>query len=217
MKTYASIPHFITSGRKKNDLHALLDIIAFDKLDGSNIRAEFSPKQGFYKFGSRKILIDEKHEQLGKAVTLIQDTFAKELMAIFKEQRWLNNVVCFFEFHGPRSFAGNHHEDDKHRVTLFDVSPHKQGLISPSEFIKLFGDLDVPKVLYQGPADNEFLSSIRNSTLPGITLEGVVCKAPNPNGKKTSQPVMFKVKTDKWLNMLREFVNYDEALFQKLM
>lgn len=217
MKTYTSIPHMIAPGRKKNILHAELDVIAFDKLDGSNIRAEFSPKKGFYKFGSRKCLIDENHEQLGKAVTLIQDTFAKQLAEVFKDQRWNKNVICFFEFHGPRSFAGNHHEDDDHEVTLFDVSPHKQGLIPPRQFIKLFGHLETPGVLYEGLADDEFVRMVRDHELPGMTLEGVICKAPNPNGKKTSQPIMFKLKTQKWLDMLKEFVNYDEALFKRLM
>ena len=44
MKQYPTIPKTIQS----------IDIIAFDKLDGSNIRAEWNPKKGFYKFGSRK-------------------------------------------------------------------------------------------------------------------------------------------------------------------
>jgi hypothetical protein len=217
MKTYTSIPHFILPGRKKNELHTSLQITAFDKPDGSNIRAEWSPKRGFYKFGSRKCLLDEKNPHLGKAVTLIQDTYAEELGRIFKDQRWQERTVCFFEYHGPRSFAGNHHEDDDHVVTLFDVNPFKRGLVVPREFIKLFGELGIPEVVYRGQADEDFLASVKNSTLPGITLEGVVCKAPNPNGKKTSQPIMFKLKTDKWLEMLREFVNYDEALFQRLM
>jgi RNA ligase len=216
MKTYHSIPHMIAPGRKKNFLHTELDVIAFDKCDGSNIRAEWSPKRGFYKFGSRKCLIDEKHEQLGKSVGLIQDTCAAELAKVFKDERW-EKAICFFEFYGPRSFAGNHHEDDDHQVTLFDVNPHKRGMVSPRDFIKLFGHLEIPEVLYEGLADDKFVDAVHNSTLPGITLEGVVCKAPNPNGKKTSQPIMFKLKTKKWLDMLREFVNYDEALFQRLM
>jgi len=90
MKSYLSIPHFIAPGRKKNELHSTLDITAFDKLDGSNIRAEFSSKKGFYKFGSRKILLDENSKPLGKAIELIQDTYAKGLGEVFKDQRWDN-------------------------------------------------------------------------------------------------------------------------------
>jgi len=213
MKSYMSIPRFVPG---KSDEYSSLEFIAFDKKDGSQIRAEYSHKQGFYKFGSRHVLLDEQHEQLGKAISLIQDTYASKLSKIFKEQRW-DSVTCFFEFYGPRSFAGNHHKDDNHQVLLFDVSPAKHGLISPVPFIKLFNSVGVATVLYQGNINDDFVESVKNSTLPGMTLEGVVCKAANPNGKKTSQPIMFKIKTEKWLNMLREFVAYDEELFQRLM
>jgi hypothetical protein len=43
MKTYPSISRDIVGQ----------PIYAFDKLDGSNIRAEWSKKNGFHKFGSR--------------------------------------------------------------------------------------------------------------------------------------------------------------------
>jgi hypothetical protein len=177
----------IIPGRKKNELHSTLDVIAFDKLDGSCIRAEIAPKKGFYKFGSRKVLLDANSKPLGGAIELIQDTYTQGITEIIKDERW-DNIICFFEFYGPRSFAGNHHEDDEHQVTLFDVSPFKQGLIPPRQFIKLFNHLGIPKVLYQGQADEDFIKSVEDSTLEGMTLEGVVCKAPNPNGKKTSQP-----------------------------
>ena len=217
MKSYISIPHIIGSSKKKSDLFRTLHVAAFDKLDGSNIRAEFNPKRGFYKFGSRKVLIDENSEHLGKAVTLIQDTKAKELAQIFKDLRWDKPVVCFFEYHGERSFAGNHHPEDDHQVTLIDVSPHKQGLIAPKEFIKHFSQIGIPNIIHQGLIDDNFVEAVKQSKLDGITLEGIVCKAANPNGKKTSQPIMFKIKTEKWLDMLREFVDYDEKLFRKLM
>jgi len=208
MKTYITIPR---------DIQPKLDIIAFGKLDGSNIRAEWTPKRGFHKFGSRKVLIDDKHELLGKAIELFKEKYADGLAKVYKKQRWSDKVTCFFEYHGPLSFAGNHHEDDDHDVTLFDVSPHKQAMIAPRLFVKMFEELGIPKVLYQGRANQTFVDAVKNSEIEGMPLEGVVCKAPNPNGKKTSQPVMFKVKSDKWLQMLKEFVNYDEALFKQLM
>lgn len=213
MKPYMSIPRVVVG---KSDEYSSLEFIAFDKKDGSQIRAEFSRKQGFYKFGSRHVLLNEQHEQLGKAISLIQDNYASNLSKIFKEQRW-DSVICFFEFYGSRSFAGNHHKDDDHQVLLFDVSPAKQGLIAPDPFIKLFNCVGIPTVLYQGSITDDFVESVRKSTLPGMTLEGVVCKAANPNGKKTSQPIMYKIKSEKWLGMLREFVAYDEELFQRLM
>ena len=39
-------------------------IIAFDKLDGSNIRAEFHVKKGWIKYGSRQMELNEKHPSL---------------------------------------------------------------------------------------------------------------------------------------------------------
>ena len=54
MKEYPSIPYRI---------HGDLDIIAFGKYDGSNIRAEWSQKKGFYKFGTRKRLLDESYTE----------------------------------------------------------------------------------------------------------------------------------------------------------
>jgi len=50
-------------------------IYAFDKIDGSNIRVEWSDKQGFYKFGSRNRLIDENTYRLGESVNLIKENF----------------------------------------------------------------------------------------------------------------------------------------------
>jgi len=44
MKSYPSIPGKHTNG---------IPLTVFDKLDGSNIRAEWSKKRGFYKFGTR--------------------------------------------------------------------------------------------------------------------------------------------------------------------
>lgn len=51
MKDYPSIP-----GSSKAPQ---LPCIAFKKYDGSNIRAEWSKKRGWYKFGTRTQLIDK--------------------------------------------------------------------------------------------------------------------------------------------------------------
>lgn len=207
MKSYPSIPH---------KLNQEVDIVAFDKLDGSNIRAEWSPKRGFYKFGTRKRIIDASDTHLGKAVTLIQEQYADDLPKIFMRQRWHQNVVCFFEFYGEHSFAGQHRRKDDHKVTLFDVSVYKQGFLSPNDFIKLFKDLEIPEILYRGKANKSFIESVRKSTLEGMSLEGVVCKAPNPSKKKTGKPVMFKIKSEAWLEKLREHCAGNEDMFEML-
>lgn len=207
MKSYPSIAH---------KLNQEVDIIAFDKLDGSNIRAEWSPKRGFYKFGTRKRIIDASDTHLGKAVDLINENYAAALPKIFMRQRWHQNVICFFEFFGEHSFAGQHRLRDDHKVVLFDVSVYKQGFVPPNEFVKLFEGIKIPDVLYRGKANQTFIDSVRKSTLEGMTFEGVVCKAPNPNKKKTGKPVMFKIKTEAWLEKLKEHCQGNEGMFEKL-
>ena len=122
MKGYPSIPREV-----QHSLH----VYAFDKLDGSQIRAEWTRKNGFFKFGSRRVLIDGSHP-LGKAVGLIQGKYADDLGRIFRKSRY-DKVTCFFEFFGPSSFAGQHVENEDHDVILFDVDVYKKGyLIRPT-------------------------------------------------------------------------------------
>jgi hypothetical protein len=47
-----------------------------------------------------------------------------------------------------------------------------------------------------------------------MTFEGVVCKG--ANDKKTKMPIMFKIKSQAWLDKLKEHCKEDEALFNKL-
>jgi len=157
-----------------------LPIYAFNKLDGSNIRAEWSRKNGFYKFGSRKVLIDKTHP-LGEAEKLIRDAR-------------FDQAIVFFEFFGR-------HTEEEHDVVLFDANPYKKGILPPADFLKLVGHLDVPPVLYRGNVTQEFEQSVLNSTLDGMGFEGVVCKAKNP--KRTPMPVMFKIKSRAWRERLR--------------
>jgi hypothetical protein len=66
MKQYPSIPKEI-----RHDLYCYL----FSKLDGSNIRAEWNSKKGFYKFGTKHQLIDEKSMPFGQAIPLLKDKY----------------------------------------------------------------------------------------------------------------------------------------------
>jgi len=152
MKSYPSIT---------KDVRQDIYIYAFDKLDGSNIRAEWNAKKGFYKFGTKNQLTDEKTMPFGRAIPLIREKYEADLSMVFKEQKW-KDALCFFEFWGPKSFAGNHDFEEKLDVTLIDVNPYKEGILVPTEFIKLFGHLDIPKVCYEGHVTTELFDKINN-------------------------------------------------------
>ena len=85
MKSYPSISKEI-----RQDIH----IFAFDKLDGSHIRAEWNFKNGFYKFGTRTQLIDQSSKPFGKAIKILQDKYESDIAMVFKEQKW-RDVICF--------------------------------------------------------------------------------------------------------------------------
>ena len=204
MKHYPSISKEI-----RHDIY----IYAFDKIDGSNIRAEWNSKRGFYKFGTRTQLIDDKTMPFGRAIPLIKEKYEQSLTSIFKNQQW-RDAMCFFEYHGPSSFAGTHNFEEKMDVTLIDVNPDKEGILFPAKFIELFSGVDIPKVCYEGHVTTELFDKVKQSTLEGMTFEGVVCKG--ANDKLTKMPIMFKVKSKAWLDKLREYVKGDERLFEKL-
>ena len=203
MKTYPTITKSILENTP---------VWVFDKLDGSNLRAEWSAKRGFYKFGSRTRLIDASEPILGKGIGLFLEKYSEDLIRVFKFQKW-KRVVVFFEFWGPNSFAGSHDPNDKMGVTLFDVSRDNKGILNPKEFLRLFGDLDHPALLYQGEITPEFVESVQLGTLEGMTFEGVVCK-----GYEVSPglPLMFKIKNSNWISKLRDRCAGDESLFDSL-
>ena len=203
MKDYPSIP---------KDIRTDINIFAFDKLDGSNIRAEWSKQKGFYKFGSKTRLLGEDDLQLGEAIGLIHQLYGEGLAKIFTDARY-ERAISFFEFYGPRSSAGWHHAEP-HTVTLIDVNPYKKGIMEPSAFIDTFEKLGIPRVLYYGKANSMFVESVRERTLEGMGLEGVICKA--KNDKRTPKPIMFKIKSREWLRQLKEHCKGDEALFEQL-
>lgn len=205
MKDYPSIPR-ITSKLE-------LPMFAFDKLDGSNIRIEWTSKRGWYKFGTRTRLLNTADPVFGSVPTLLEDTIGHELEKALKMARY-DRAMCFFEFHGPSSFAGVHNLNEQHRLTLIDVAPYNKGILEPDLFLDQFGHLDIPRVLYNGVIDENFIDSVWNSTLQGMTFEGVVCKS--KNNKKTKMPIMCKLKSKAWLDKLRTYCNDDEKLFISL-
>lgn len=200
MKEYPSI----------NKIIANENIIAFDKLDGSNIRAEWNRKNGFYKFGTRRRLLDANEPILGKAIELFNNKYADVLDKEFKKAQY-NKVTVYFEFFGKNSFAGFHEEDDDFDVVLFDIFVEKKGFIPPNDFIKTYAKYGIPNVLYEGKANNDFVRDVKNGILEDMTFEGVVCKG---GVDKHGRVKMFKIKNNEWLSKLKDKFP-DEGEFEK--
>ncbi len=203
MKEYPSID------RKINDKF----IYAFDKMDGSNIRVEWNRKTGFSKFGSRTCRIDETHQLLGESLQIFKDKYEKDLIDIFKSERW-EQVTCFLEFFGKNSFAGNHIEE-QHDLVLFDASIYKKGFLLPQDFLKIFANVNIAKLLYKGKCNQNFLEEVQTGRLDGMTFEGVVCKS--NEYKLFGLPYMFKVKNKAWIEKLKEKCGNNVKLFESLV
>ena len=147
----------------------------------------------------------------GEAIALVRDKYEDAVHRAL-EARKVRSAVLYLEFVGPRSFAGRH-ADEPHDVVLLDVATFGRGLVPPDEFLQIFGHLDTARLLYQGQVDREFVAAVRAGRLPGMTCEGVVCKS---TVLERRVPVMFKIKSQAWLDRLRDVCAGDDALFAAL-
>lgn len=197
MKQYWSIPGW------KNAAIGL-PCIAFDKLDGSNLRFEWSRKSGWYKAGSRTVLLDESHPDLGCGIPLFENTLSEPVGKVLFDMR-VERAVVYCEFFGPNSFAGQHVQSDPKSLVILDVNIHKRGIVLPRDFIKTFGHLPIPKVIYEGNFNHSFVEAVRNGEYP-VSGEGIVAKGVNPKAKKEQHGLwMAKIKTKAWLEKLKAF------------
>ena len=187
--------------------------IAFDKLDGSNIRAEWSRKRGWYKFGSRRQLIDASHPLLGGSVKCILDTYGDAIPRVLKDDTFFGNpqeITCYFEYFGPHSFAGQHDEaslcvenNNPKKVVVFDVNINKKGFVDPANFVSRFGPhMEIPRVIGEGELTEEFIARVRADEFN--TPEGVILK-----GGEGHSLWFSKIKTQKYLDRLKEFFGND--------
>ncbi len=205
MKQYVSIPYFV------GKLLLGKEIIAFDKLDGNNMRFEWSKKMGWYQFGTRRMIINPSHKEFSAAISLFMLKYAKELVYIFKSNPKYNKTkkaIVFCEWVGPHSFAGRHNPDDELDLILFDVNPIGKGIIPPKEFIEDFGHLGTPRMIYEGPLTLKFIESVRKNKYN--LKEGVVCKTIEKI--KGNRVGMVKIKTNEWLEKIRQ--NYGDQYLE---
>jgi len=193
-------------------------VFAFDKLDGSNIRATWSKKlskktsfsNGFGKFGTRTQLTYLKDPTWGLAVELFMKKYSAGLDKIFCEDsdfRQTREVTVFAEFFGANSFAGWHDENDKKLgkmdIVLFDVDVFQKGIMKPKDFIQKFSHLDIPKIVYEGYYDQTLVDNVKNNIYD--LNEGVVVKGTTKTKKKEVENVwMVKIKTLNWLQKVKD-------------
>jgi hypothetical protein len=200
MKSYPSITTYKESTK-------FSQFYTFDKIDGSNLRFEWTKKKGWEKFGTRKRLFDETDSMFGEAVPLFFDTLSNDLEEVFAEVRY-NRVIAFCEFWGERSFAGRHVPEDEKHLTLIDISVYKKGILAPKEFVSLFGHLLGTKYLGYVKWNDDFVQLVRNlKPDEGSTqAEGAVGKVVYRN-----KIYRYKLKSDWWYDRVYKMYDAKEA------
>ncbi|MFA6594595.1 MAG: RNA ligase family protein, partial [Candidatus Buchananbacteria bacterium] len=168
-------PSIINSSKSPKD-----NMIAFEKIDGSNIRVKWTAKKGFCLFGSRTQLIDETHPHLGGVIKVfnkisepLHEYFSKE----YKRSTKVDEVIVFGEYYGPNSFAGLHYDPvEEMMFSAFDVMliyKSRGSFLLPQDFIKYISPLvPTPKVVYEGNLTDQFVLDVRNNQLEVELNEG---------------------------------------------
>jgi len=206
LKSYLSIPG-------PRDCPIGRPCIAFYKHDGSNLRFDWSKKQGWFRFGTRRRLFDHTDPDFGGAIEIFQNKYADAIAKIIKDDkdyRGVRSCLVFCEYEGPSSFAGYHDPDEPKDLILLDVNPHKKGIVVPRTFLKKFGHLHIPEVVYEGNFNRDFMRAVREGEFD--VKEGVVAKGLKPGGHPQHSLWMAKVKTKWWLDELRKRAEEDERL-----
>jgi hypothetical protein len=149
-------------------------------------------------------MIDENHEQFGIGVKIFKEKYEEPLVKLFETKRYrdIQSFVCFAEFFGKKSAFGRHeYGNDEFDVVLFDVDRYKKGFVPPNEFIDDFGEFGIPRLVYTGNLNKEFVNRVKTNEF-GLS-EGVICKGKIQTKKGVDQLYYCKVKTDDWFTRLR--------------
>ncbi len=183
--------------------------IAFEKLDGTNVHFDWNREQDWQAFGTRRDhfpwdqqgtdLFEQIHPELNPVTFAFTQSLAEPLLTKFVTDprcaTW-THVRCFGEYFGPNSFAGSHRDDEVKQVVLFDVEVDGQ-LLDPFEFVELFRELPIARVVYQGKFNGTFTEAVRAGKFD--VAEGVICKC----GQRGNVQ-MAKIKTNAYLARLKQ-------------
>lgn len=195
------------------------EIWAFNKLDGQNFCATYSPKhKDFIMFGSKTITVDETSVQFGYAVRFFKSNMASTIRDIIMENSkkdgvftGVSEITIFCEWCGENSFSGVHKEGEELKLYLIDIFLKKKGYIEPKHFYNLFSgyqNLELPELIYIGKLTKNFIDSIVNNDHTKsdceypMVKEGVVCK--RSTLLKGQRLPKVKIKTNWWLNKLKQ-------------
>lgn len=183
--------------------------VAFDKLDGSNIRIKYTRKRGFCQFGSRTQMLDPAHPILGGSVAYFLKHLAEPVEQVivdnWKDER---EIMVFGEWFGPNSFAGWHERADIDaglmKLVVFDVmvSHKNRKFLLPQEFVKLFsGVTEIPRVIYEGNLNDQLITDVKKGKYD--VAEGVICKGCERTGAARGNVWMAKIKTNAYWAKLK--------------
>lgn len=177
----------------------------FVKYDGSSIRCEWSKKRGWYKFGTRHCMIDQNDPIFGRAVPLFLNKYGDDLAKVFASSklfRGVQSVLAFAELFGSKSFAGMHYPDDPlWDIVLFDINPHKKGIMGPKDFIDTFEHLKIAECIFQGNMGEELIQNVRNGTLDCASKYDIKTEVPEGlvvKGDHGHKLWMRKIKTENY-------------------
>ena len=191
-----------------------VECIATDKMDGSQIRVEWTKKTGYSKFGTCRRLL-QLEEELALAIPVFREMEVEieKVRAKHKKIKQERRLTFFFEFYGMSSFAGQHDFTQPMVLSLFDVALDKKGFMTPHNFEVVWGDsYDVltPSIRYVGKLNKEFVERIRRNTMLD---EGVVAKGLNRKGNIIWRT---KIKTQRWLDRLKREAATNQMLVSAL-
>ena len=191
MKGYPSIPR--STGQA---FFEIPDAYLFDKIDGRNLRVEWTKKAGWHKWGTRHRLFDATDAEFAPAIPLFEITYSEPLAKMATDSRW-QRVTVYLEFWQEHSLGGYWQPGEEFHLTLFDIEPYKQCMLGPKEFLRVTKSIPTAKFLGQTNWTRGIVESVWNGQVEGVTFEGVVAKA----GER-HKLVKAKAKTKKWVDAI---------------